>query len=168
MNYAQFHSLFHCLRAIWAIIAFAGFLAFGPAGAGGAQLVAADPVLEARVQSLAEQLRCLVCQNQNLADSHADLAIDLKNQIRAMLRKGLSEQEVVDFMVQRYGDFVLYKPPVKNTTWLLWGGPFVLLAGALGLLFIKLRQRRRQLVPELTPEQHSAAQRLLGPNGQIG
>ena len=79
--------------------------------------VAEDPVLEGRVQVLAEQLRCLVCQNQNLADSHAELAIDLKDQMREMLKKGLSEQDVIDFMVQRYGDFVLYKPPVKASTW---------------------------------------------------
>lgn len=123
--------------------------------------VAEDPVLEAKVQTLAEQLRCLVCQNQNLADSHADLAIDLKNQVRAMLKQGLSEQEVIDFMVQRYGDFVLYKPPVKATTWLLWGGPFVLLAGGLGLLFVKLRRRTAQIKSCLSDEQRAAARQLL-------
>lgn len=123
--------------------------------------VAEDPVLEARVQVLAEQLRCLVCQNQNLADSHAELAIDLKDQMREMLKKGLSEQDVIDFMVQRYGDFVLYKPPVKATTWLLWGGPFVLLAAGLGLLFVRLRRRRGEAGAQLTPEQRAAARRLL-------
>lgn len=128
--------------------------------------VVEDQALEARVQTLSEQLRCLVCQNQNLADSHADLAIDLKNQVRAMLKKGLSEQEVIDFMVQRYGDFVLYKPPVKTTTWLLWGGPFVLLAGGLGMLFVKLRRRRNQKPVSLTDEQRAVARQLLGSDGQ--
>lgn len=130
--------------------------------------VAEDPALEAKVQNLAEQLRCLVCQNQNLADSHADLAIDLKNQVRDMLKKGKTEQEVIDFMVQRYGDFVLYKPPVKATTWLLWGGPFALFAGGLGLLFVKLRKRRAASATEqhLTPEERAAARRLLDNDGK--
>jgi cytochrome c-type biogenesis protein CcmH len=123
--------------------------------------VAGDPALEARVQVLAEQLRCLVCQNQNLADSHAELAVDLKDQMREMLKKGQSEQDVIDFMVQRYGDFVLYKPPVKATTWLLWGGPFVLLAAGLVLLSVRLRRRRGEVGAELTPEQRAAARRLL-------
>ena len=108
--------------------------------------VTEDPVLEAKVQTLSEQLRCLVCQNQNLADSHADLAIDLKNQVRAMLKQGLSEQEVVDFMVQRYGDFVLYKPPVKATTIALWAGPFVAMIFA-GVLLVR-RVRRSSTSPQ--------------------
>ena len=120
-----------------------------------------DAVLEAKVQVLAEQLRCLVCQNQNLADSHADLAVDLKNPVRDMLKKGMSEQQVIDFMVQRYGDFVLYKPPVKNTTWLLWGGPFALLVSGLGFLFLKLKKRRTLVVEHLSPEDRLAARRLL-------
>ena len=128
--------------------------------------VAEDPVLEAKVQTLSEQLRCLVCQNQNLADSHADLAIDLKNQVRAMLKQGLSEQEVIDFMVQRYGDFVLYKPPVKATTWLLWGGPFALLAGGLGMLFVKLRKRSHQTASSLSDEQRAVARQLLNSDRQ--
>lgn len=110
--------------------------------AGEAQPVSADPVLEARVQALSEELRCLVCQNQTLADSHAELAIDLKNQVREKLAQGLSDKDVVDYMVQRYGDFVLYRPPVKRSTWLLWFGPFLLLAGGLGVLGLKLSRRR--------------------------
>lgn len=143
-------------------------LVFCLAGAHGREAapVAEDANLEARVQTLAEQLRCLVCQNQNLADSHAELAIDLKNQVRDMLRKGKTEQEVVDFMVQRYGDFVLYNPPVKATTWLLWGGPFVLFAGGLGLLFIKLRGRRRQPAAALSAEERAAARQLLEGDGE--
>ena len=124
--------------------------------------VADDAVLEARVQRLSEQLRCLVCQNQNLADSHAELAVDLKNQVRTMLRRGLSDQDVVDFMVQRYGDFVLYNPPVKATTWLLWGGPFALLALGLGLLFARLRRRRAWAADRLSGAQRQLARRLLG------
>ena len=106
-----------------------------------AQPAAADPVLEKRVMALAGELRCLVCQNQTIADSHADLAIDLKNQVREKLAQGMSDQDVVDYMVQRYGDFVLYRPPVKTTTWLLWFGPFLLLIGGIAFLGMKLRRR---------------------------
>jgi len=131
--------------------------------AGQAPTVANDPELEAHVQSLAEVLRCLVCQNQNLADSHADLAIDLKNQVREMLRQGMAEQEVINFMVQRYGDFVLYLPPVKRTTWLLWGGPFMLFGGGLALLFFNLWCRRRNVAQPLSEnERHVAASLLSG------
>lgn len=107
-----------------------------------APLAVADPVLEKRVMALSEELRCLVCQNQTLADSHAELAIDLKNQVREKLASGMSDKEVVDFMVQRYGDFVLYRPPVKAMTWPLWFGPFLLLAAAIYLLMRKLARRR--------------------------
>ncbi len=93
-----------------------------------------DPVLEAKVMRIAAELRCLVCQNQTIADSHADLAQDLRGQVRDMLRQGRSEAQILDYMTQRYGDFVLYRPPVKATTWLLWGGPLLLLlAGAMVL-----------------------------------
>jgi cytochrome c-type biogenesis protein CcmH len=142
------------LSLVFALLAYA-------ASAGEAQTVAADPVLEARVQLLSEELRCLVCQNQSLADSHAELAIDLKNQVREMLKKGLSDKEVIDYMVTRYGDFVLYRPPVKGTTWLLWFGPFVLLIGALVTLFVKIRQRRLAAVRELTADERAAAKQLL-------
>jgi len=101
----------------------------------------ADAALELRVQHVAEQLRCLVCQNQTIADSHAQLALDLKKEARTQLARGRSEQDVVEFMVQRYGDFVLYRPPFKAVTWLLWLGPFALLAAALMALFYQLRQR---------------------------
>jgi cytochrome c-type biogenesis protein CcmH len=129
--------------------------------AGEAVSAAADPALEARVQALSEELRCLVCQNQNLADSHADLAIDLKNQVREMLQAGRSEKDVIDYMVGRYGDFVLYRPPVKTTTWLLWGGPFILLAAALGFLFVKLRHRSRTVEAPLSVDERVVAARLL-------
>ena len=121
----------------------------------------ADPALEARVQAISEELRCMVCQNQTIADSHADLAIDLKNQVREMLKQGMSDKQVIDFMVQRYGDFVLYRPPVKSTTWLLWFGPFLLFAVGLGVLFVKLRGRRDRNEQTLSAEDHEAAVKLL-------
>jgi len=110
------------------------------AHAGEAQPVAADPVLEARVSKLAQELRCLVCQNQTLEDSHAPLAIDLKNQVRDMLASGRSESEVVEYLVARYGDFVLYRPPLKATTLLLWIGPLLLLAISLLALLHHIRR----------------------------
>jgi cytochrome c-type biogenesis protein CcmH/NrfF len=107
--------------------------------------VAADPALEARVDGLAAQLRCLVCQNQSLADSHAGLAIDLKNQVREQLRAGRDEAQVIDYMTQRYGDFVLYKPPWKATTALLWSGPALLALLGIGLAWRAAARSRRAL-----------------------
>ena len=105
-----------------------------------------DAVAEAQVQRLSEQLRCLVCQNQTLADSHADLAQDLKQEIREMAAKGMSDQAIIDYLVARYGDFVRYRPPLKSTTLLLWLGPFALLfAGGIGL-FVTLRRREKSIV----------------------
>jgi cytochrome c-type biogenesis protein CcmH len=103
--------------------------------------LAADPVAEKRLLKLSEELRCLVCQNQNIADSNAELAQDLRREIRTMIGAGRSDKEIIDFMVVRYGDFVLYRPPVKGATLLLWGGPLVLLA--LGLFALVRYQRRR-------------------------
>jgi len=104
--------------------------------------VAADPALERRVQRIATELRCLVCQNQTIADSQADLAVDLRRQVREMLRRGDSDSQVITYMTERYGDFVLYRPPVKAATWLLWFGPAVLLLGGLGTLAWVLRRRQ--------------------------
>jgi len=134
------------------------------AHAGEAASTAKDVELEKRVMAVSGELRCLVCQNQTIADSHADLAIDLRNQVREMLRQGMSEQEIVNFMVTRYGDFVLYRPLVKSSTWLLWFGPFVLLVLALGFLAIKLRQRRGAMLREqsaLSADEHARAASLL-------
>jgi cytochrome c-type biogenesis protein CcmH len=108
--------------------------------------MAEDPVLEAKVMRIAEELRCLVCQNETIAASHAELAVDLRKQIRQKLQQGQSEQQILDFMVQRYGDFVLYRPPVKASTWLLWGGPFLLLGVALLALVMNIRRRRGVVV----------------------
>ncbi len=123
---------------------------------------AADPAIEQRSMQLAEELRCLVCQNQSLADSHAELALDLKQQIREQLKAGKSDAQVIDFMVERYGDFVLYRPPFKATTALLWLGPFLLLLATVAGLFIYLRRRRSALAQgELSTEQSARAQALL-------
>ncbi len=103
--------------------------------------LAADPVAEKRLQALSKELRCLVCQNETIADSNAELAVDLRREIRGMIHDGRSDGEIIDFMVARYGDFVLYRPPVKAVTLLLWGGPVVLLLLGVGALFAYLRRR---------------------------
>jgi cytochrome c-type biogenesis protein CcmH len=105
----------------------------------------ADPVLEARMMNITSELRCLVCQNQTIADSHADLAVDLRQQVREMLNKGMTDQQIAEYMTDRYGDFVLYRPPFKSTTMLLWVGPGVMLV--LGLLMLVLMLRRRSRMP---------------------
>jgi cytochrome c-type biogenesis protein CcmH len=114
-----------------------------PAAAREAPLASADPALEARVMRIAHELRCLVCQNETIAASNADLAVDLRNQVREMLRRGQNEQQIYDYMTARYGDFVLYRPPVKNTTWLLWFGPPLMLVSGLLVLWWVLRRRNR-------------------------
>ena len=119
-----------------------------------------DPVLERRVHDLSSELRCLVCQNQTLADSNAPLAVDLRNQVREQLKSGKSERDVVDFLTARYGDFVLYRPPLKASTVLLWAAPFLLLALGLFLLFLKLR-RKAPPPPELSEADRARAARLL-------
>ena len=122
--------------------------------------LAQDAGLERRVTNLAHELRCLVCQNQTIADSNAPLAVDLRNQIREQLTAGKSEREVVDFMVARYGDFVLYRPPFKATTLLLWVGPFVFLIA--GFYFLLRFLRRRQVpVPRLSADDRARAAKLL-------
>lgn len=112
------------------------------AAAGGVFAAAPDAALDARAIRLEEQLRCLVCQNQSIAESQADLALDLKRQVREMLAAGKSDAEVRDYMVERYGDFVLYDPPVKRSTLLLWLGPLGLVLAALAGLVWQLRRRR--------------------------
>jgi cytochrome c-type biogenesis protein CcmH len=132
------------------------------AWAGEAQPAAADPALEERVMALATELRCLVCQNQTLADSNAPLAEDLRNQIRERMRAGASDRDIIGFLVERYGDFVLYRPPWKATTLLLWLGPILLMIGGLAALYYRLARRRRERVrPELSDEEHARAAALL-------
>jgi cytochrome c-type biogenesis protein CcmH len=121
-----------------------------------------DPVLEQRLMMLSAELRCLVCQNQSLADSHADLAVDLRNQIREQMRAGKSDEQIRAWLTQRYGDFVLYRPPVKSSTLLLWFGPFVLLVVAVGSFIAYLRRRRRVAArPPLTDEERARAEALI-------
>ena len=119
-----------------------------------------DPVLEQRLMRLASELRCLVCQNETLADSRADLAADLRSQIRDQMKAGRSDEEITTWLTQRYGDFVLYRPPVKSTTVLLWFGPFVLLVAGIAWLLVYL-QRRRAVAPQLSADDHARAQALL-------
>jgi cytochrome c-type biogenesis protein CcmH len=117
--------------------------------------------LDQRVRNLAHDLRCLVCQNQTIADSNAPLALDLRNEIREQLAAGKSEQDVVDFMVARYGDFVLYRPPFKGTTLALWLGPFVLLALGTWLFWRRVARRRSSQGQALSDEERAQAARLL-------
>lgn len=127
-----------------------------------AALVAEDPEIERRMIHLSEDLRCLVCQNESLAGSRADFANDLRREIREQMKDNKSDKEIIDFMVARYGDFVLYRPPVKPTTLLLWFGPFVFLAAGAILLFFYLKRRRRQIEdPALSDKQRQQAEALL-------
>jgi cytochrome c-type biogenesis protein CcmH len=119
---------------------FAAGLAFGQAS----EVDHPDAAVEARLKALAEELRCLVCQNQTIADSNASLALDLRNEIREQVAKGRSDDEIRAYMVQRYGDFVLYRPPLKATTVLLWAGPFALLALGMGIVVLVVRRRRSE------------------------
>ena len=118
----------------------------------------ANVVVEAQVQRLSEELRCLVCQNQTIADSHAELAQDLKQEIREMAAKGMTDQAIIDYLVARYGDFVRYRPPMKSSTYLLWLGPFVLLIfGAIGLVMML---RRREKMPADKPISQTEARNV--------
>jgi len=128
-----------------------------------AQPTTADPVSNKRAVALSEELRCLVCQNQSIADSNAELAVDLRRQIREQIAQGRSDQQIVDYMVERYGDFVLYRPPLKATTLVLWMGPPLLFVIGLWLLLLYLRQRRSRVeVQPLSTEDRARAAALLG------
>lgn len=123
-----------------------------------AQPLQTNSAVEAQVQRLSEELRCLVCQNQTLADSHAGLAEDLKQEIRDMANKGMTDQAIIDYLVARYGDFVRYRPALNSTTLILWLGPFVLLlAGGIGLIFML---RRRQKISTDQPLSNDEARRV--------
>ena len=127
-----------------------------------AQSASDDPVLEERVMNLSKELRCLVCQNETLADSRADLAEDLRNQIREQMKAGKSDKEIVGYLTQRYGKFILYNPPVDPTTYLLWFGPFVLLLAGLFLLFRFVKQRRELITDQpLSTDERQRAEELL-------
>ena len=127
-----------------------------------ARPLADNPQVEARLKTLAVELRCLVCQNQTLADSNAPLAEDLRREVREMISKDMSDREIIDFLVQRYGDFVLYRPPWKATTTLLWLGPFLLLIAGATALVLALRRRQKKLVDvTLSEAEHNRVAQLL-------
>jgi cytochrome c-type biogenesis protein CcmH len=124
--------------------------------------LAEDPVVEARLIAISEEMRCLVCQNESLAGSRSELANDLRRELRTLIKAGKTDAEIREFMVARYGDFVLYRPPVKPTTWLLWAGPFVLMITGVVVLLVYLRRRNRAVGDEvLTDEESSRAAALL-------
>jgi len=125
-----------------------------------------DPVHEKRAVELSEKLRCLVCQNQSISESNAELAADLRRQIREQIKQGKSDQQIIDFMVQRYGDFVLYKPPVKMSTLLLWFGPALLLVIGISIFLRSLHKRRiRAEDKQLSEEERKQAELLLTGGG---
>jgi cytochrome c-type biogenesis protein CcmH len=130
--------------------------------AGEAKDLADDPVVEKRMVKLAENLRCLVCQNESLASSRSDLAKDLRQEVREQIKKGMSDQEIIDYLVARYGDFVLFDPPMKRYTILLWYGPFALLLIGVVVLIAQLRKRNTKVAePALSPEDAKRAATLL-------
>ncbi|MBE0473385.1 cytochrome c-type biogenesis protein [Rhodoferax sp.] len=124
--------------------------------------LADDPVVEQRLITIAEELRCLVCQNESLAGSRADLANDLRREVRGLIKSGKSDPEIREYLVSRYGDFVLYRPPFKPTTWLLWFGPLLLLIGAIWLLLTAIKRNQKQKdLPVLDAAKRAKAQALL-------
>ena len=142
---------------VWCVLIFSG-----AAMAKEAAPMAADLDVEKRMVAISEELRCLVCQNESLSGSHAELAQDLRREIRKMIADGKTDKEILDFMVDRYGDFVRYRPPMKPTTWLLWGGPFLFLAGGLAALIAFLRRRAKDgAAPVLSDEERRRAATLL-------
>ena len=133
--------------------------------------MAADEATEKRMVAISDELRCLVCQNESLSGSHAELAQDLRREIRSLIKQGKTDAEIMDFMVSRYGDFVRYRPPLKATTYLLWFGPFLLLAGAIAALVVYLRRRARRMAASaessamtLSAEERRQAEALLKQN----
>ena len=144
------------------LVALAPFVA----AANEAKPTESDPVAAARAVQLANELRCLVCQNQSIAESNAELAVDLRRQLREQIDAGKRDDEIVDFMVSRYGDFVLYRPPFKATTLLLWLGPALLVLAGFWTLARALRARRRAAAPPLTAEERERAERLLAGPGK--
>ena len=124
-----------------------------------------DPVAHERVVQVSEQLRCLVCQNQSIAESNAELAVDLRNQVIEQVKAGKTNKEIIDYMVERYGDFVLYRPPFKSTTYILWIGPIALFLIGLGAFYVNLSRRKRVVASEakpLTADEQALAADLLG------
>lgn len=151
------------MNHLLAALAFVFFAA--PTFAQEAAPLAEDPAVEQRLVHIATELRCLVCQNESLAGSQAPLAQDLRREVRGLIKAGKSDAEVKDFLVSRYGDFVLYRPQVKPVTYLLWAGPFILLIIGIGTLVSFLRRRNRQVVDvPLSEEDRQRAEALLKEN----
>ena len=136
-----------------------------PGQAADAPAEIADPALATRYDALLGELRCLVCQNQTLKDSHAELAQDLRNEVQQLLEQGRSDQEIHDYLVARYGDFVLYRPPLKESTWLLWLGPFALLVIA-GVVIQRLARRRAATPPPLDEAERARLAAALAARGE--
>ena len=142
-------------------------IACSPGFAREAAPTAADVVVEKRMVAISEELRCLVCQNESLAGSQADLAKDLRREIREQIAQGKSDKEILDFMTGRYGDFVRYRPPLKGTTFLLWFGPFLLLVAGIAALGIILRRRGKRVTEAtLSAEEQKRAEALLSLGGE--
>jgi cytochrome c-type biogenesis protein CcmH len=144
-------------KARWSLVAAALLLilswwACDAARAGEAAPVVEDTTTEARMMAIASELRCLVCQNQTVADSHAGLAIDLRREIRDLIKQGKSDLEIRDYMTARYGDFILYRPRVTSSTALLWFGPAFLMVGGLVALLVVLRRRARMAASAFDPD----------------
>ena len=152
------------MRAIVALCV--GLLLASGAGAKEAVPLAEDPAVEQRLISIAEELRCLVCQNESLAGSHAELAEDLRREVRILIKQGKSDQEVKDFLVSRYGDFVLYRPPVKAQTLLLWLGPFAFLIVGIAVLVGYLRRRTGKVLESTLSEEEKTRVESLLKEGQ--
>jgi cytochrome c-type biogenesis protein CcmH len=151
------------MKRLWMVLVLS--LACSFAAANEAKPLAEDPAVEQRLIRISEDIRCLVCQNESLAGSRADLANDLRREIRKLIREGKTDAEITDFLVSRYGDFVLYRPPVKPLTWVLWFGPFLLLLGGVVFLirFLRQRQQAHAAVAEtpLSDEERRRAKALL-------
>jgi cytochrome c-type biogenesis protein CcmH len=149
------------MRILLAALLFTAANAFGQAS----ELARPDAATEARLKALAEELRCLVCQNQTIADSSAPLAVDLRNQIRDQIAQGRSDAQIRDYMVERYGDFVLYRPPFQASTLVLWLGPPLLVAGGIAAFILVVRRRRVAVEtdpPALAPRRRKELETLLG------
>ena len=149
------------MKRLFALLMIA--LALGTGWAKEAAPLADDPVVEQRLIAISEEMRCLVCQNESLAGSRAELAQDLRRELRTLIKQGKTDAEIRDFMVERYGDFVLYRPRVKPQTWVLWGGPFLLMIVAVAVLLTYLRRRNRVVDAEdrLSEDETGRAEALL-------
>ena len=149
------------MKTLYAILIV--LLSCGGAMAKDAAPLADDPVVEQRLIVISEEMRCLVCQNESLAGSRSDLANDLRRELRTLIKQGKTDAEIREFMVSRYGEFVLYRPPVKPSTWLLWAGPFGLMIVGVAALFVYLRRRNADIGAGnvLTEEERKRAEAML-------